>query len=99
MRILRSHHIKNLIEVLDVFLPRAAANPKGGRPVTLHPNDVLGLLCYLAAWSLRSEHSKAFTSGPEPSTTAGSPYRRIAAGCASAARHWRACFACSTSYS
>jgi len=46
MRILRSHHIKNLIEVLDVFLPRAAANPKGGRPVTLHPNDVLGLLLF-----------------------------------------------------
>jgi hypothetical protein len=46
MRILRSHHIKNLIEVVDTFLPRAAANPKGGRPVVLHPNDVLGLLLF-----------------------------------------------------
>jgi hypothetical protein len=46
MRILRSHHIKNLIEVVDTFLPRAAANPKGGRPVVLHRNEVIALLLF-----------------------------------------------------
>jgi hypothetical protein len=46
MRLLRAHHIKNLIEVVDVFLPRAAANPKGGRPVILHSNEVIGLLLF-----------------------------------------------------
>lgn len=46
MRILRSHHIKNLIEVVDVFLPRAAANPKGGRPIKLHVNEVIALLVF-----------------------------------------------------
>lgn len=46
MRVLRSHHIKNVITVVDSFLPRAAANPKGGRPVVLHPNEVIGLLIF-----------------------------------------------------
>ncbi len=46
MRVLRAYHIKNLIAVLDVLLPRAAANPQGGRPVILHTNEVLGLLLF-----------------------------------------------------
>lgn len=46
MRLLRAHHIKNLIAVVDVFLPREAANPKGGRPVVLHSNEVIGLLLF-----------------------------------------------------
>lgn len=46
MRLLRSHHIKNLIEVVDIFLPRPAANPKGGRPVILHQNDLIALLLF-----------------------------------------------------
>jgi hypothetical protein len=46
MRVLRSHHITNLIAVIDGFLPRMAANPKGGRPVTLHTNEVIGLLLF-----------------------------------------------------
>lgn len=46
MRVLRAHHIVNLIEVVDVFLPREAPNPLGGRPVKLHPNEVIGLLLF-----------------------------------------------------
>ncbi|RTK94583.1 hypothetical protein EKI60_03115 [Candidatus Saccharibacteria bacterium] len=46
MRVLRSHHITNLIAVVDSFLPRAAANPWGGRPVILHNNEVIGLLLF-----------------------------------------------------
>lgn len=46
MRLLRAHHIKNLIAVVDSFLPRPAANPKGGRPIILHLNDVIGLLLF-----------------------------------------------------
>lgn len=29
MRVLRAHHINKFIEVVDSFLPRAAANPLG----------------------------------------------------------------------
>ena len=39
MRLLRAHHITNLVAVVDSFLPRASANPKGGRPVILHINE------------------------------------------------------------
>jgi hypothetical protein len=46
MRLLRAHHIVNLIEVVDVFLPREAPNPLGGRPVKLHQNEVIGLLLF-----------------------------------------------------
>ena len=46
MRLLRAHHIKNLIEVIDVFLPREGANPLGGRPIILHRNEVIGLLLF-----------------------------------------------------
>lgn len=46
MRLLRAHHIKNLIAVVDGLLPRPAANPKGGRPVILHTNEVIGLLLF-----------------------------------------------------
>lgn len=46
MRVLRAHHINKLIEVVDSFLPRSAANPKGGRPILLHPNEVIGLLLF-----------------------------------------------------
>ncbi len=46
MRVLRSHHITNLVAVVDSFLPRAAANPKGGRPLILHPNEAMALLLF-----------------------------------------------------
>lgn len=52
MRLLRSHHITKLIAVVDVFLPRAAANPKGGRPLILHPNEVL------TQWQLTLLHAR-----------------------------------------
>ena len=44
MRFLRSHHITKLAAVVDSFLPRPAANPKGGRPVILHRNETIALL-------------------------------------------------------
>ena len=46
MRVLRAHHINNLMEVVDVFLPREDASPLGGRPVVLHTNEVIGLLLF-----------------------------------------------------
>ena len=46
MRLLRAHHIKNLIAAVDVFLSRQAASPRGGRPVILHPNEVISLLIF-----------------------------------------------------
>ena len=46
MRLLRAHHIRNLIEVVDTFLPRAGVSPHGGRPVKLHVNDVIALLLF-----------------------------------------------------
>lgn len=46
MRILRSHHIANLVAVVDSFLPRADASPHGGRPVKLHTNECIALLLF-----------------------------------------------------
>lgn len=46
MRFLRAHHITNLLAVVDSFLPRAAASPKGGRPLILHPNETIALLLF-----------------------------------------------------
>jgi hypothetical protein len=46
MRLLRSHHISKLVEVVDTFFPREAPNPRGGRPVILHQNEVVGLLVF-----------------------------------------------------
>jgi hypothetical protein len=46
MRVLRSHHITNLVTVVDSFLPRAGASPHGGRPVILHPNETAALLLF-----------------------------------------------------
>jgi hypothetical protein len=46
MRVLRAHHINNLIEVVDTFLPREGASPLGGRPIVLHSNEVVGLLLF-----------------------------------------------------
>lgn len=46
MRFLRAHHITNLVTVVDSFLPRAAASPKGGRPLILHPNETISLLLF-----------------------------------------------------
>lgn len=46
MRVLRAHHITNLLTVVGSFLPRAAAQPKGGRPVILHCNEVIALLLF-----------------------------------------------------
>jgi hypothetical protein len=46
MRLLRSHHISKLVEVVDTFFPREALSPRGGRPVILHQNEVVGLLVF-----------------------------------------------------
>jgi hypothetical protein len=46
MRLLRSHHITNLVAVVDSFLPRAGVSPHGGRPVKLHQNEVIALLVF-----------------------------------------------------
>lgn len=46
MRLLRAHHITNLVAVVDVFLPRNTSNPKGGRPVKLHRNEAIALLLF-----------------------------------------------------
>jgi hypothetical protein len=65
MRVLRAHHITNLVAVVDSFLPRRAANPKGGRPVVLHPNEVIGLLLFSSfvapQRSMKGVHSWAQT--------------------------------------
>ncbi len=46
MCILRAHHITNLVAVVDVYLPRAKANPLGGRPIVLHTNECIALLLF-----------------------------------------------------
>jgi hypothetical protein len=46
MRVLRAHHITNLVALVDSFLPRQAASPKGGRPVILHCNETIALLLF-----------------------------------------------------
>ncbi len=46
MRVLRSHHITNLVSVIDSFLPRQTVCPKGGRPVVLHINETIALLLF-----------------------------------------------------
>lgn len=46
MRVLRQHHISNLVAVVDGFLPRTGTSPAGGRPVKLHRNEVIALLVF-----------------------------------------------------
>lgn len=46
MRVLRAHHITNLLAVVDSFLPRTSPSPKGGRPIVLHTNEVVTLLLF-----------------------------------------------------
>ena len=46
MRVLRQHHITNLVAVVDEFLPREDVSPFGGRPVKLHQNEVIALLVF-----------------------------------------------------
>lgn len=46
MRLLRAHHITNLVAVVDSFLPRQLADPRGGRPIKLHQNEVVALLIF-----------------------------------------------------
>jgi hypothetical protein len=46
MRVLRAHHITNLVAVIDSFLPRAGVSPQGGRPIKLHSNEVVALLIF-----------------------------------------------------
>lgn len=46
MRVLRAHHITNLVTVVDSFLPRELPNPQGGRPVILHQNECIALLLF-----------------------------------------------------
>ena len=46
MRLLRAHHITNLVAVVDSFLPRELPSPRGGRPLKLHQNEVIALLIF-----------------------------------------------------
>lgn len=46
MRFLRSHHITKLVAVVDSCMPRALPNPRGGRPIILHSNDLIALLVF-----------------------------------------------------
>ena len=53
MRLLRAHHITNLVAVVDEFLPRKQPSPYGGRPVILHNNEVIGLLLFSSMVALQ----------------------------------------------
>ncbi len=46
MRLLRAHHITDLVAVVDSFLPRQLPDPRGGRPIKLHSNEVIALLVF-----------------------------------------------------
>lgn len=46
MRLLRAHHIPDLVSVVNSFLPRKLPDPRGGRPVKLHSNEVIALLIF-----------------------------------------------------
>ena len=46
MRFLRAHHITDLVAVVDSFLPRELPDPRGGRPVVLHANEVIAVLIF-----------------------------------------------------
>ncbi len=46
MRFLRAHHITDLVAVVDSFLPRELPDPRGGRPVVLHSNEVIAVLIF-----------------------------------------------------
>ncbi len=46
MRLLRAHHITELVAVVDSFLPRQLSNPKDGRPIVLHNNELIALLLF-----------------------------------------------------
>jgi len=46
MRFLRAHHITELVAVVDDFLPRELPDPRGGRPIVLHQNEVISLLIF-----------------------------------------------------
>lgn len=46
MRLLRQHHITNLIAVIDEFVPRQEVGLRSGRPIILHHNKVIGLLLF-----------------------------------------------------
>lgn len=46
MRFLRSHHITELLAVIDSFMPRQLPDSRGGRPLKLHQNEVIALLIF-----------------------------------------------------
>jgi hypothetical protein len=46
MRFLRAHHITDLVAVVDSFQPRELPDPRGGRPLMLHQNEVIALLIF-----------------------------------------------------
>jgi len=46
MRVLRAHHIVNLVDVVDNFFPRESSNPFGGITVILHQNECIALLLF-----------------------------------------------------
>lgn len=46
MRVLRSHHITNLVSVVDNFFPRELPSARGGRPLKLHRNECIALMLF-----------------------------------------------------
>ncbi|MGH7156867.1 MAG: IS982 family transposase [Candidatus Saccharimonadales bacterium] len=46
MRLLRAQHITNLVAVVDSFFPRTLPDPRGGRPIVLHQNELIALLLF-----------------------------------------------------
>ncbi len=83
MRLLHAHHINNLIEVAD--------------PLCCTPTKSLDYYC-LVVWWLHSIHSRAFTPGRKPITTAASTYQPTVPGSGSAIRHCRICSLSSINY-
>ena len=98
MRFLRAHHITNLVAVVDSFLPRAAANPKGGRPLILHPNEAIALLLFTSFVAPQRTMKGVYTwaqtyyyrrfSFPATSHLSGSATRRCRACCVSLTSCW-----------
>lgn len=90
MRVLRSHHISNLVAVVDVFLPRAGVSPRGGRPVKLHSNDVITLLLFSSMAAPQRTLTGIYT-WHKFTITESFIFQLTAVGCGSATRHFQAC--------
>jgi hypothetical protein len=97
MRLLRQHHIVNLVAVVDAFLPRNASNPKGGRPVKLHRNETIALLLFSGMVAPQRTMQGVYTWAQTHYTDAFI-CQRTAPLSGSATRPCLACWSYSTSY-